>query len=102
MFEVEVTVRRPSTRSLALGDDVPDWDAAATHTISAAVAPAGSTEPPDGRSAITDERDLWSTNPTLDIEPRDRVDIGGDEFDVVGEPQRWPLGTKVALRRVLG
>lgn len=51
------------------------------------------------------------SNPTLywggsaqliDVQAGDVLEVGGVEYSVLGEPERWPLGTVVHLTQVKG
>ena len=100
---VTVVVVRPLvTEENRYGDTVIDWDQVQRrHVHRCKLAPSSSTEPRgEHRDGIVSGYTLHA--PDTDIEPTDRVEYGGDTYEIDGKPEVWPSGVVAQLRKVDG
>lgn len=80
-------------------------------TVDGAIfAPGGSTELVQGGDMVIQQPTLYNIDPSLAVKPTDVFTVGGDRFEVDGEPQKyqpnpfdgWQVGLVVKLRKVTG
>lgn len=82
-----------------------DWANAARTTVAGcSVQPEPGSETLDGRDSVTSR---WRLRGPADmaITSYDRVEVGGDSFEVAGDVQRWPgrlARVEALLQRVAG
>jgi hypothetical protein len=83
-----ITVRRASTTEDDYGNSEPDWETAATTTVSGCnVQALTGAEQTVGRDTIVSRWQVFAP-PSADVTGTDRVEWAGDTYEVDGEVQR--------------
>lgn len=88
-FNWEVTVIRPATK-LERGSTVDDWDHAIETNISGCSVQPSATNLNQGEHELATKISLVLYMPTTaDVQPSDRIKVGGDIFVIDGEVMLW-------------
>lgn len=99
----DIVIIRPAERD-KFGDPITGETETRTASAGWLFAPGASTELKDGQQSVDTDAELYRTGPPGEenIRPKDRIEVRGQVFEVVGEPQVWRLGTVVRMRKFTG
>lgn len=99
----DVVVVRPAPRD-KFGDPAPGGTETRFVSSGWLFAPGASVELKEGQDSVDTDAALYRTGAPGEevIRPKDRIEVRGQLFEVVGEPQIWRLGTVITLRKFTG